>query len=551
MEQCVAGAYRSVVTVSGSRRLAKTPRALAPRVVLRVLQAGVVLVVVVATPYKLFELDRFFIPKELVLHVVALATAAPLLWSSRRLTLTRADQLFALATILALLSALFASNWWAAGRAVAIALSGIICFWGARAVAVAGLGRPLIAAVAAAGCAGAATALLQAYGFRPELFSLNRAPGGTFGNRNFMAHLAVLTYPALLYTATGARGRGRAWTIGAGLIGAALVLSRTRAAWLAVVVGAIIQTPLAWLTLRGPEQAPRVAAIRRVLVATAAGAGLAVLLPNALEWRSDSPYLETARTVVSYSGGSGAGRLVQYRNTASMAAHHPLLGVGPGNWSVEYPRFAVRGDPSLAAGGLTANPWASSDWVTLLAERGAFGFAAIVVGLTALLVDAARAIWRSGDADERAAATALVTTLAVLAVVGAFDAVQLLPAPALVVWGALGALASPSRLRMAVSLAGRRRLVATAGVALLCVGAAGRSWRQLRAMEIFNGTSRASAIERAARLDPGSYRIRTRLASAYAARGDCRRARLHARAAAALYPMADEPRRVLAACRGS
>lgn len=527
-----------------------TTRFLAPRVVLRVLQVGALLVVLVATPYKLFELDRFFIPKELVLHLVALAAAATLLASARRLTLTRADQLFALGAGLALLSGIFATNWWAAGRAVAIAISGVICFWGARAVAGAGHARPLIAAIAAAGCVGAATALLQAYGFRPELFSLNRAPGGTFGNRNFMAHLAVLTYPALLYVAMETRGKGRGWLVGAACVGAALVLSRTRAAWLAFIVGAAVYAPLAWLTLRGAEDLPRRAAIHRVLVATVAGAAAAVLLPNALEWRSDSPYLETARTVVSYSGGSGAGRLVQYRNTVGMAAHHPVLGVGPGNWAVEYPRFADRGDPSLAGGGLTANPWASSDWVTLLAERGAFGFAAIIVGLTALLVDAGRAIIRGVDGEQRTAAAALVATLAMLVVVGAFDAVLLLPAPALIAWSALGALAAPSRPRMVVELTDTRRLAATAAIVVLCAAAAWRSWRQLGAMAIYNRTSRASAIERAARMDPGSYRIRSRLASSYAARGDCRRARPHARAAAALYPSATEPRRVLAGCRG-
>lgn len=527
-----------------------TTRSLAPRVVLRVLQAGALLVVLAATPYKLFELDRFFIPKELVLHLAALATATALLLSNRRLTPTRADQLFALAAGLALLSAPFATNWWAAGRAVAIAVSGVICFWGARSVAAAGLGRPLVAAIAAAGCVGAATALLQAYGFRPELFSLNRAPGGTFGNRNFMAHLAVLTYPVLLYVAMETRGRGRGWLLGAACVGAALVLSRTRAAWLAFIVGASVYAPLAWLTLRGSEEQSRRVAIRRMLAATAAGAALAVLLPNALEWRSDSPYLETARTVVSYSGGSGAGRLVQYRNTIGMAARNPVLGVGPGNWSVEYPRFAARRDPSLAGGGLTANPWASSDWVTLLAERGAFGFAAIVVGLTALLVDAGRAIVRGTDVEQRIASATLVATLAILVVVGAFDAVQLLPAPALIAWSALGALAAPSRPRMDVELAGARRFAAAAMVVLICAAAAWRSWRQLGAMQIYNGTSRASAIERAARLDPGSYRIRARLASAYAARGDCQRARRHARAAAALYPTAAEPRRILAACGG-
>ena len=52
----------------------------------------------------------------------------------------------------------------------------------------AGIGLALARALGLAGAAGAVTALLQAYGVTTEYFSLNRSPGGTFGNRNFMAH---------------------------------------------------------------------------------------------------------------------------------------------------------------------------------------------------------------------------------------------------------------------------------------------------------------------------------------------------------------------------
>src|SRR6476620_9557684 len=47
----------------------------ADRAALRILQFGAVAVVVAAAPFKAFDLDRFFVPKELVLHVVALAAA--------------------------------------------------------------------------------------------------------------------------------------------------------------------------------------------------------------------------------------------------------------------------------------------------------------------------------------------------------------------------------------------------------------------------------------------------------------------------------------------
>jgi len=57
---------------------------------------------------------------------------------------------------------------------------------------------------------GALTGLAQAYGLiNTNLASLSRAPGGTFGNRNFMAHLVAIGLPVLLYLAFEARSQAR------------------------------------------------------------------------------------------------------------------------------------------------------------------------------------------------------------------------------------------------------------------------------------------------------------------------------------------------------
>ena len=45
--------------------------AMTNRLALRILQAGAIAVVLVVTTLNVFELDRFFVPKELVLHVTA------------------------------------------------------------------------------------------------------------------------------------------------------------------------------------------------------------------------------------------------------------------------------------------------------------------------------------------------------------------------------------------------------------------------------------------------------------------------------------------------
>ncbi|HEU4722512.1 MAG TPA: O-antigen ligase family protein [Gemmatimonadaceae bacterium] len=521
------------------------------RAALIVLQVGAIGVVVAAAVYKQFELDRFFIPKELVLHVVATLAALCCLASARALRLARVDQLLGLFLALGLVSSLFATNWWAAGRAVALSLSGATCFWCARTVARAGFARWLIATLALAGVVGALTALLQTYGVRIDAFSLNRAPGGTFGNRNFMAHLCVIVFPALLLSTLRAESR-RAfgwWSAALAAVAAALVLSRSRAAWLALIACVVVLLAFGYLAVRRARGAVRWRRLPLLLVIAAAGGGLALVMPNTLNWRSDSPYLETARSVVNYREGSGRGRLVQYKNSARMSLYNPVFGVGPGNWSVVYPKFASRGDPSLASDGTTANPWPSSDWITFLSERGAAAFVLLALAMVALLVDAVRVLRTEVDPERALAAWALLGTVAVLLVVSTFDAVLLLPAPALIAWGLLGALSPPSRVRVAVELPTSRRVSAMLLVAILGGLAITRSSTQVAAMSVFESSTRAGRVERAAELDPGSYRIHMRLADAYARRGSCKPARLHAEAARMLFPNAPAPRRVLAACK--
>lgn len=526
--------------------------ALLDRAAVLALQVGTLAVVLVAAPYKQFDLDRFFIPKELVLHLTALVAGVLCVARVRQLRLARVDELLALFLGVGLVSALLATNWWLAGRATGIAVSGAICFWCARTLARRGFERSLVSALALAGIIGAVTALAQAYGLRTEYVSLNRAPGGTFGNRNFMAHLCVIALPALSFTALRATTRGRylAWSGGVALIGAALVMSRSRAAWLALIVAALIMAPLGFLALR---QGRGVLRLRRLLllpVAAALGGGLSLVLPNTLDWRSDSPYLDTAKSVVNYKEGSGAGRLVQYGNTVKMSLRHPLFGVGPGNWPVEYPHFAADHDPSLSSEGMTSNPWPSSDWMTFLSERGLAAFVLLGLAMLALVADGLRGIRADAEVEDRLRATTLLGTLGVLLVVGSFDAVLLLPVPALAAWALLGALSPPSRERRTIEMPVVRRVAAVGALAAVTVLSALRSSAQLSAIALFSTTTRTASLERASQLDPGNYRIHLRLATGYLNRGSCTRARSHASSARALFPNAPAPRRILRNCGG-
>ena len=106
---------------------------------LHVLQAGAIAVVLVALPYKVFDLDRFFVPKELVLHVAAALAALLCLAGRRAIRLTIVDILLADFLAVSLISTILSTNHWAAERAFAISLSGAALFWAASALRRVGL----------------------------------------------------------------------------------------------------------------------------------------------------------------------------------------------------------------------------------------------------------------------------------------------------------------------------------------------------------------------------------------------------------------------------
>src|SRR5579862_5074039 len=464
----------------------------AERSSMRVVQAGAIAVVLAALPYKTFDLDRYFIPKELILGLTATAAALLLLAhrDTHKPTVHRVDILLLSFLVLSGVSGWFAVNAWLAWRAFAISFLGILLFWTTRGLARAGLGHQVLGGLALAVVIAAGTSLFQAYGGHGDFLSLNRAPGGTLGNRNFVAHLAAIGLPVLVLIILDTKRflAFVAGTVGLCIVIWALILSRSRAAWLEAGICAVLGLIAA---VRSGYRPP----IGRAFVlgaAAVAGIIAALVLPNTLHWRSGHPYLESAVGVADYRDGSGHGRLVQYSTTTKIALAHPALGVGPGNWPVVYPKYAASNDPSIDGDdGMTSNPWPSSDWAAFLSERG---FAATICLALALITLAATG----------APLTLIATVLAVFTV-GAFDAVLLLPAPTLIVWCALGALAPPGNGK------GFRVPIPRAVVAVLIfvLGAASvlRSTQEAVAMGIANDETSAGPLEIAARVDPGSYRI--------------------------------------------
>jgi hypothetical protein len=212
---------------------------------------------------------------------------------------------------------------------------------------------------------------------------------------------------------------------------------------------------------------------------------------------------------------------------------------------------------------MTANPWPSSDWAAFASERGLPATACLVLALVGLIVAGSRAAEEAThDAriDRLVLALALVATVVAVVTVGALDAVLILPTPSLIAWSTLGALAGtlvpaprtrvsvPSSLGRSARMGGLVAVVTLGGLAVI------RSTLQVGAMGLYASAPQTPAGDRrlvlAADLDPGSYRIQMRLADLYLQERACGRARVHAKAAQALFPSAPAPRHVLAGCGG-
>ena len=488
------------------------------RIALRVLQLGAIAVVLAVTTFNAFELDRFFIPKELVLHVTAVVAALFAMRAIARTEWTRVDLLLVLYLAIGAASAALATNRWLAMRSLAISASGVLLFWTARGLREAGLGRPLLHALALAVVVTAITSLLQTYGLDTSLFSENRVPGGTLGNRNFVAHVAAFGFPLLLLAALTAEHTRSFFlrSIGVALVVATLVLTRSRAAWIAFAI-----VTLLFLIAMFRREARYWRRLGVIIVLTGLGVGAALVLPNTLRWRGRNPYMQSVRRVVDYEQGSGRGRLVQYGHTLLMTAHHPLLGVGPGNWSVVYPAHAGRNDPSMSdtEPGRTTNPWPSSDWFAIVSERGPIAAVLLALAFVGIALKRRAGSQPALDGLESPSYATLLGTVAGACITGLFDAVLLLALPTFIVWTALGALWQPAP-------ATERRVSGIVVALVILVAGAGavRSAAQIVAMDIYVSHGDRASLERAARIDPGNFRLQVRLH--------------HYRAAHALFPHA-------------
>jgi O-antigen ligase len=408
------------------------------------------------------------------------------------------------------------------------ALFGIAC----AAVLVSGDARArqrLLEAITGAAAVVSAIGILQHLELAPLAIPVISAPGATFGNRNLAAEAIAMSLPLGCAALAAARGPARRGLVVALLLELVyLAATRARGAWLAGALG------LLTLAMLAPV---RLSARGAVLVAAAAVlAGLTGLLPGRFNPRfvGDTKRFASGANVVEASFDTQSTalrtRLGLWRRGLAIWRDHPVWGVGPGNWPVVFPRYAEPGatrDGVLSMG--LAPRQAHQDLIERAGETGLAGMA----GLAALGAGAILAIRRrlAAVAGDRITTAAAAGALAALAGAGLTSFPLEMPATIALAGLALGLVAASPIARPAATLhaARWRSRLGGAGVAVavgVLLWAGWRAQKQIRGSAWLGGAERAMrrdpgrdgalgalpALERAAAVTPGSFRVHLRTA---------------------------------------
>lgn len=476
------------------------------------------------------DVDRFDYPKELVMHACVLAAAALCALAARRIALSLVDTLWLAFLGLSLVSMIAASppNLWMAARAIALSVTTAAAFWTARFLVGHGYRRALLVTAVVAVVLAALTVLLDAYGVT-KMSLVGRAPSGTFGVRNYAGHAVAIGLPTLvvLALATSSTRYLVAVAVGIAVCVAALVLTRSRASWLATACS-FVTLAIVHLAFRRKLPSIPLPRILAVVASVLVGVAIAVVVPTRLAWKSDNPNLDTLAGIVDTSSGTGRGRLLQYRNTAAMIGDHPAVGVGPAQWHIYYPVYAPAGDPSFGKRDVWNTPARpTSDWIGITAERGVAA-ALVLVSIFGLLALASIRAVRDGEPS----AAGTLATCVVIAVVGALDCPLQMALPNYLAFVILAA--APLTTRYAFDVGAVSRVIGCVFAAVLAGAAILFCGRQIQALRVVYDRAPAHVWEHAAELSLGHQRLELAAAQAWLLEDQTDRAIQHARYAVRL-----------------
>jgi Flp pilus assembly protein TadD/O-antigen ligase len=242
-----------------------------------------------------------------------------------------------------------------------------------------------------AGSVATVVGLAQSYGLSTDAYGIRQAfvPGSLFGNKNMAAEFTLFILPLVLYRCEKDAFRGLHPFV-AVMILLFLGLTQTKAAW----IGAVVILLLTGIRLRG-LLLTKAQLFRAVRIVCLPIAFLCLInIPHRVGERIERR-LQVSGSVLTTAKDSVNNRVPLWLNSSLMIARHPLFGVGPDNWYIHYPRYAlaVWPDPTFDSTHQEENP--HSDTIKIAAETGLAGLAAFFWIVATL----ARLAWRNSCAE--------------------------------------------------------------------------------------------------------------------------------------------------------
>lgn len=231
-----------------------------------------------------------------------------------------------------------------------------------------------------------------------------------------------------------------------------------------------------------------------------------------------------------------------------MIADHYVIGVGPGNWRIEYPRYSSPGDPNIETGYIPVRRFPQGEWIGTAAERGIPSIL-VIVGIGVVLVTRwFEAAFRSRSRRRTQYAYVGILTLTALVTIGLFDPVIMTPTAGFVVPVLLGVCAGPfARMRRCAPTPLVRRTLLI-GIGLVGVFLLNFQIRDVVGALVYSNAQSSAGFVQAARIAPGDFSARFLAANALARIGDCTRATPHIEAAMQLYPTAPAIQNLIRLC---
>lgn len=204
----------------------------------------------------------------------------------------------------------------------------------------------------------AAFQLLKAAGegnFLDGIYSVK----GAFSHKNLLSSVLMLSLP---FTVIGfAKFKG--WEKKASLILMFLIIAeifvlRTRGVWLSTFIGVIIASLVFYMNRK--KQIEGLKFPKKIFIA---GLGLAIVLFGALFSTKEVQSSVTDQTNLQT-------RLKFWENSTEMLKENPVLGVGPGNWKIFFPKYGLGGLDNNVMQGITHIQRPHNDYLWVLSEGG-------------------------------------------------------------------------------------------------------------------------------------------------------------------------------------